>query len=293
MIQNGIEFRYAKLNQNGKQRLITIYSPKDINIQQRLLRQITPLLKRKIHPAACGYIAGKSCLSTAIEIQKQILPYRFFVKSDISSFFPSIHRPSLSERIHALLPNDIAMRVLAYATCCDNGISQGSPLSPILSNLYLYDVDCAMACLPKSQYYRYADDILLLTNLPQPAMLALQNAMHSALLAINPKKTVQGRIDHPIAYLGFEISQERLMISHTNQNEFVLRLSQAKHEQRRAMIQGFQAYYQREAYLHPSLDLLYWMTRYAAPSRVEKYFKSFPDDMKQVVFAQTRHRPGA
>ena len=94
MKQNGIEFHYAKLDQNGKQRLISIYSPKDIDIQQRLLLQITPLLRRKIHPATCGYIAGKSCLSTAVEIQKYLQPYPFFVKSDISSFF----RPSIGHR---------------------------------------------------------------------------------------------------------------------------------------------------------------------------------------------------
>ncbi|GAB6186688.1 reverse transcriptase domain-containing protein [Thermopirellula anaerolimosa] len=64
------------------------------------------------------------------------------------------------------------------------GILQGSPLSPLLCNLYLDPIDRAMAAYHASRshqadYFRYADDILLLAESPSELLGSVRRLHHS------------------------------------------------------------------------------------------------------------------
>ena len=71
------------------------------------------------------------------------------------------------------------------------GIVQGSPLSPLLANIYLHSFDKAMT-RSGVRLVRYADDLLLLCRTERRARHALEHAQkHLARLklTLNPKKT--------------------------------------------------------------------------------------------------------
>ena len=90
------------------------------------------------------------------------------------------------------------------------GIIQGSPLSPLLANIYLHSFDKAMtrAGIP---LVRYADDLLLLCRSEGRARYALSHAqkqLATLKLRSNPKKTKIARFDDGIEFLGHVFDSE-------------------------------------------------------------------------------------
>ena len=84
------------------------------------------------------------------------------------------------------------------------GIIQGSPLSPLLANLYLHAFDKAMT-RAGIRMVRYADDFLLLCRSEGRAQQALHHAqkrLATLKLQLNPKKTEISNFDNGIEFLG-------------------------------------------------------------------------------------------
>ena len=84
------------------------------------------------------------------------------------------------------------------------GIVQGSPLSPLLANIYLHPFDKAMT-RAGIRMVRYADDLLLLCRSEGRAREALQHAqkrLATLKLALNPKKTHIADFNTGIEFLG-------------------------------------------------------------------------------------------
>ena len=84
------------------------------------------------------------------------------------------------------------------------GIIQGSPLSPLLANIYLHPFDKAMN-RAGIRMVRYADDLLLLCRSEGRARHALQHAqkqLATLKLELNPKKTHIADLNTGIEFLG-------------------------------------------------------------------------------------------
>ncbi|MDE0323242.1 MAG: reverse transcriptase domain-containing protein [Candidatus Poribacteria bacterium] len=84
------------------------------------------------------------------------------------------------------------------------GIIQGSPLSPVLANIYLHPFDKAMT-RAGIRLVRYADDLLLLCRSESRAHHALEYAqkrLATLKLELNPKKTQIARFNTGIEFLG-------------------------------------------------------------------------------------------
>ena len=84
------------------------------------------------------------------------------------------------------------------------GILQGSPLSPLLANIYLHPFDKAMK-RAGIRIVRYADDLLLLCRSEGRARQALNHAqkrLATLKLQLNAKKTRIAHFDNGIEFLG-------------------------------------------------------------------------------------------
>ena len=84
------------------------------------------------------------------------------------------------------------------------GIIQGSPLSPLLANIYLHSFDKAMA-RAGIRLVRYADDLLLLCRTESRAHHALAHAQKQLAklkLTLNPKKTQIASFNTGVEFLG-------------------------------------------------------------------------------------------
>lgn len=106
------------------------------------------------------------------------------------------------------------------------GIPQGTPISALLSNIYMLDFDIEMkryADIHNGQYYRYCDDMLFVVPLELKNKVAgfAQKHIKSLKVSINTSKTElrsfelkEGRLvaDQPLQYLGFLFDGENAYI---------------------------------------------------------------------------------
>jgi RNA-directed DNA polymerase len=124
------------------------------------------------------------------------------------------------------------------------GIPQGSPISAILSNLYMLPVDRRMAGLASERgglYLRYSDDILLVCKPEYQREMsdALEEAMQQAKLELhgglgkrsvcNVKANPDGSIrSHPpLQYLGFSFDGQTVRIRSQTVAKFLRRMRKA------------------------------------------------------------------
>ncbi|MBX3742539.1 MAG: group II intron reverse transcriptase domain-containing protein [Akkermansiaceae bacterium] len=124
------------------------------------------------------------------------------LRFDIRDFFNSIPRSAIAEVLHSTpcdhVLTNLVLRSLSAPVASPlgpmpttMGIPQGSPLSPLLSNAVLIPFDQVMST-NIGQFFRYADDILILCRDEITAGSFLQyasDALSSIRLSINPTKT--------------------------------------------------------------------------------------------------------
>lgn len=107
------------------------------------------------------------------------------------------------------------------------GIPQGTPISAVLSNIYMMDVDVAVKALVEGvggTYLRYCDDMLVIVPTEKRGTVAgeIRKLIKDAELDLNTDKTVlvdfglgaSGRLeaDKPLQYLGFTFDGQRVLI---------------------------------------------------------------------------------
>lgn len=136
-------------------------------VQYDIACMLTDVLHVLPHNAAHGFTKNRNC-KTAIQVHQRNESV-WFLKLDIKNFFPSISRRMIKEALKnnavtaAYLTTDTIVRLSKICTK-DGVLVQGSPTSPILSNMVLVEFDETLTryCNNKKLIYtRYADDILI------------------------------------------------------------------------------------------------------------------------------------
>lgn len=154
---------------------------------KRLQRNLSDLLQNcleeinRVHRLedrlAHGFKRGHSIIDNATKHRKR----RYVLNIDLHNFFGTIN----FGRVRGFFLNDNNFRlhpavatVLAQIACHENSLPQGSPCSPVISNLigHLLDIHlCKLASQTGCTYSRYADDITFSTNKREfPPSIAIQ-----------------------------------------------------------------------------------------------------------------------
>jgi len=145
---------------NGKDRTISLYTDKDQEIHRMVKDALWKDYGKRFSPNCYAYIKGKSCADAIIDINKRARSYGGYIRTDIKDFFPSISIEILGGILRKAYPGEFVCKILSFISTGRAGISQGSALSPLLSNIYLTEFDKAISAI--SRYYRYSDDMLIL-----------------------------------------------------------------------------------------------------------------------------------
>lgn len=135
------------------------------NIFYQCLAEIDKTGKRR-KPLSHGFAKTLSIITNAAVHKRR----RYVLNLDLKDFFPSIN----FGRVRGVLIKDKrfelevnAATVIAQVACHDNSLPQGSPCSPVLSNIVAHILDIRLVRLAsesKCTYSRYADDITFSTN---------------------------------------------------------------------------------------------------------------------------------
>lgn len=125
-------------------------------IQRRILHR---LLKRiRAHPAVRGFERRQSIVTNALPHQKKAIVLRM----DVKDFFRSTQSHRVRDMLLRLGWNKEAATLITKLCTFEEGLPQGAPTSPRLSNLVNLQMDIKLASAAKrvsADYTRYADDL--------------------------------------------------------------------------------------------------------------------------------------
>lgn len=195
------EFAYR----NKKGREIFVSSPADKVVQTALANVLSETF---VFPGVVhSFIKNRSIFTANHALQKRLKTGEtVFYKVDISKFFQSVSRQRLLDKIKDRISDEKFLNLLRTVMMNHRaGISTGSCLSPILSNIYLEDFDLRM--MENSDFYlRYVDDMLISgSNSNEEFMEYIRDHLRKERLFINHKKTMPVDPHKGFQYLGFDV----------------------------------------------------------------------------------------
>jgi CRISPR-associated protein Cas1 len=193
----------------GGTRPLAIPCVADRVVQTALAEILAPLLDREMEDASFAYRPGRSVDQAVARIALlRQQGYRWVVESDIERYFDSVPHPRLRARLARSVPEP---RILALVDLWLGamqpeglGLPQGGPLSPLLANLYLDDVDERIES-HGVRLVRFADDFVLLCRDQAGAEAALgrmQALLAEHGLRLHPDKTHIVPFERSFRFLG-------------------------------------------------------------------------------------------
>ena len=172
---------------NGKKRTISEPLPSLKEIQIWILKNI--LEKVPVSPFAKAY-KPKTHLIENLKFHKN-QPKVFTL--DLENFFPSIKMELIEKVFLELGYSKMVANLLAKLCSRDNGLPQGAPTSPYLSNLIFKEADALIADYCKQRkirYTRYADDLSFSGDFDENELLdTVTKIIENLNLHINKSKT--------------------------------------------------------------------------------------------------------
>ncbi len=154
---------------NGKTRLPGIPTVTERWLQQAVAQTITPLFEYEFKDRSYGFRANKNAHQCIQQSQQYVNEgYQHIVDIDLKSFFDEVDHRLLLQLLYGKVKCRVTLRLIRKwlrAPIMINGklakrrkgVPQGSPLSPLLSNIMLHELDKELE-KQGLKYVRYADD---------------------------------------------------------------------------------------------------------------------------------------
>ncbi len=203
---------------DGKQRVLSALSLRDKLAQRAVLTVLEPLGEQLFHNDSFGYRPARNtelAHRRACERIRCGLPW--LVDGDITKFFDTIPHRHLQKTLKRYIPDRELLRLidlwLAEGASSQGflsvrrGIAQGAVISPILCNLYLHELDLALAD-KNIPFVRFADDFLLFApdeKKAQAAQSFIGRQLETMGLALHPEKTQVVRSHPGLVFLGHHL----------------------------------------------------------------------------------------
>jgi len=168
--------------------------------------------------------------------------FRYFYRTDITSFYNEINREKLLEKLEnkisdesilGLIEKSISNEVIPSSDSKRNrrkyfekrGVPQGLPTSNILAQIYLRQID--LYFLNKNyKYYRFVDDILIISSKPVFIYaLDLRFKLFQLNLKINKSKTEKGHLQNSFGFLGYKFKNSEVSLAESQITKFISRIS--------------------------------------------------------------------
>lgn len=165
---------------DGGKRPLSVPAVRDRVAQTAAAITLEPIFEKEFEDCSYAYRTGRSYLQ-AIRRVKQYYDqgYRWVVDADIDAFFDEVNHAILFARVSAVVKDQQVIKLLLMwikakiydgktIRALEKGIAQGSPISPLLANLYLDVLDETL--LDQGQrIVRFADDFVILCKDKQKA----------------------------------------------------------------------------------------------------------------------------
>jgi RNA-directed DNA polymerase len=166
-----------------QKRPLGIPAVRDRVVQTALKMVIEPIFEREFASTSFGFRPGRGCKDALRRVEGLLgSGHRWVVDTDLKSYFETIQHQRLMEqvqrriadgRILELIEGFLKQQILEDLKLWtpQKGTPQGAVISPLLSNIYLHEVDKAMQTAGY-EMVRYADDFVILCRSRQEAIAA-------------------------------------------------------------------------------------------------------------------------
>lgn len=190
----------------GKMRPLGIPSVKDRIVQQAVKMALEPIFENEFLDMSFGFRPNRGAQMALKEVSALIEKgYTWVVDADLQAYFDTIpHKILMTKvkkhisdgRVIALLEMWLKQEIMedCKAWVPTAGSPQGAVISPLLSNIYLHDLDVAITSAGYKMI-RYADDFVILTQSREDAEKAfhlVQAWVAEHELTLHPEKTHLG-----------------------------------------------------------------------------------------------------
>ncbi len=207
----------------GGKRLLGIPTVLDRLIQQAIQQVLNEYFDPLFSPFSFGFRKGKS----AHQAIKLALSYantgsKYVVDIDLSKFFDRVNHDYLmgllskkieDKQLLSLIRRYLQSGILLDGLVCKRteGTPQGSPLSPLLSNIILNELDKELASR-RHRFVRYADDFSIYVNTKHSAIRVMKSIIRfvevKLKLKVNTEKSAVRYVGH-MELLGYGIYRMR------------------------------------------------------------------------------------
>ena len=208
---------------NGGVRKLGIPTVIDRIIQQALVQKLTPIFEPTFSEYSYGFRPNRRCqnaIDRALELLNQ--GYEWIIDLDLEKFFDNVPQDKLIRLVDNMVnDSDITALIHKYLKAgvlingefeeTTVGTPQGGNLSPLLSNIYLNELDKELE-RRGLHFARYADDCVIFVKTEFSAERVMRNIVTfietKLKLKVNAEKT---HITRPtkLKYLGFSFTKQK------------------------------------------------------------------------------------
>lgn len=157
---------------NGKKRLLGIPTVVDRLIQQAIAQVLTPIYERQFSQGSYGFRPRRGTKQALVKVTEIVgQGYHYAVGIDLERFFDTVNQAKLIEILQRTIKDDAVISLIhRYLNAgvmigekfepTREGTPQGGPLSPLLANILLNELDKELE-RRGHPFVRYADDSLI------------------------------------------------------------------------------------------------------------------------------------
>ena len=271
---------------DGGSRPLGIPTVLDRLIQQAIAQVLTPIFDPHFSESSYGFRSGRSAHDAVRQVKKLFRSgYRYAVDADLSKFFDTVNHNLLmrcvekrvkDKRVLKLIRKYLQAGVMNDGRCepTRQGVPQGGPLSPILANILLDELDKELE-KRGHKFVRYADDFIIMVKSQcagERVFSSVRKFLERKLkLEVNETKSKVARLDE-CTFLGFQIIRGKIRWSPKSEKAFKRRIKELTGRswgvsmkyrlmKLRQYMRGWIGYYGISEYYKPIPPLDQWIRR--------------------------------
>ena len=268
------------------ERLLGVPCVVDRVIQQAILQVLTPMFDPDFSELSFGSRPTRSAYGAIKQVKGYLKAgYRIAVDLDLEKFFDTVHHDVLMARVARKVHDKVLLKLIGrylragvmvdgIVQATEWGTPQGSPLSPMLANVLLDDLDKELE-QRGHRFVRYMDDLVILVKSARAGkrvMASISRYLTERLrLRVNGQKSQVVNV-HALEYLGFKFRGIRVYWSDKAFVDFKHRLKRLtsrswgvsmEHRLTRLnqYLRGWMGYFGISQYYQPIPELDGWLRR--------------------------------